>query len=440
MPQPLPPPTRAEQIALFRLGVIGDLLTQTLERGELQDELKRRAWRRYRPPGARASRRYHWKTLQAWYYAAQDGVTALQPRSRKRGIALALDDTQKATLLDMRREHPSAPVDVILSEAVRNGVLADGQVSESTVRRLYRAHDLVRRPANRRQRRHRLRWDSGQVCAVWQMDVCHVWRRAPDGKPVKAYVHAILDDHSRYVVALQAREHERETDALSVLCGALLQFPACDLLYLDNGSCYRGDVLALALDRLQIRLVHSRPGEPESRGKLERWFRTMRQRCTDHLRGPTTLAELNAALLAFLDADYHRRPHAGLLGDTPYRRFVSGIRALPGPRTAADLARALEVELKPVVRKDATVQVRGRLYEIVGRHLGGKRITVRLDPFTEAVVGASYQDDPVPIAPCDPVANADRDRGSLAPEAPSSTPFDPIAALLARARTEVDDG
>jgi len=440
MKPPLPPPTRAEQIALFRLGVIGDLLAQPLERGELKAELVHRAQRRYRPPGATASRRYHWKTLQAWYYAARDGVSGLQPESRQRGVALALDDAQRTALLDMRRAHPSAPVDLILAEAVRHGVLAEGQVSASTVRRLYRAHDLPRRPVNRPDRRHRLRWDSGRVGAVWQMDVCHVWRRLPDGRPKKAYVHAILDDHSRYVVALEAREHEQETDALSVLCGALLRYPACDAVYTDNGSCYRGDVLARALDRLHIRLVHSRPHEPQGRGKVERWFRTLRQRCTDHLKGPTTLAELNAALLAFLDADYHRRPHAALLGETPYRRFVKGLRALPAPRTAAELARALEIVRKPIVRKDATVHVEGRMYEVVGRHLAGKRITVRLDPFTLAVVGASFEGRDLALSPCDPVANGARPRGGVVPEPQPGLPFDPIATLLARARTEVDDG
>jgi transposase InsO family protein len=439
MPYKPPDPTRADQVALFRLGVIGDLLSRPLERGELQDELKLRAQRRYRPPGASASRSYHWKTLQSWYYAARDGLDGLRPASRSRGLALALDDDQREILLEMRRAHCSAAVDMILSEAVRNGIIAEGEVSPSTLRRLFREHGLSRQPQNRHDRRERRRWDSGRVGAVWHMDVCHVWRRDADGKPVKAYVHAIIDDHSRYVVGLSAREHEQETDALSVFCAALLQHPACGILYVDNGSCYKGEVLALALERLGIRLVHTPPGEPQGRGKLERWFRTMRQRCTDHLVGSTTLSELNAALFAFLDADYHRRPHPALLGRTPYRCYVQGIQTLPRPRTAAELARALEVTLKPVVRKDATVQVRGRLYEVRGRHLAGKRISVRLDPFTDAVVGASYEDLDVVIGPCDPVANADRPQSPLAPEAASTTPFDPIAGMLARARKESPD-
>jgi hypothetical protein len=48
----LPRPSRAEETALFRHAILGDLLARDLERGELQDELKARAQLRYRPPGA----------------------------------------------------------------------------------------------------------------------------------------------------------------------------------------------------------------------------------------------------------------------------------------------------------------------------------------------------------------------------------------------------
>lgn len=70
-------------------------------------------------------------------------------------------------------------------------------------------------------------------------------------------------------MALEARDAEREVDLLSVLCGALLRFPAPDVFYVDNGACYRGDTLRLALDRLGIRLVHPQPYDPQARGKME---------------------------------------------------------------------------------------------------------------------------------------------------------------------------
>lgn len=153
-----------------------------LDPGELQRELQARAARRYRPPGARASRPFHWKTLQTWYYQAKDGLDGLTPASRARGHALALDDDQRELLLDMRREHRSASIELILAEAVRTGAIPEAAVSEATLRRLYRDHDLGRDSQNRASRRERRRWQAERPCALWHADVCHVWLRDPDGK------------------------------------------------------------------------------------------------------------------------------------------------------------------------------------------------------------------------------------------------------------------
>ena len=432
-----PTPTRTEEIALFRLSVVGDLVLRDLEPGELSTELKQRADRRYRPPGASASRRYHWKTLQSWLYSAREGLSELAPASRRKGFALELTLEQRSLLLDMREEHPSAAADLLLGEAVRHGAIPEGIVSPVTVRRLLHAHGASRGRLNRVERRkQRLRWESPRVGDIWHADVCHIWLRDPEGKPYKAYVHGLLDDHSRYVPVLEAREHEREVDMLAVLVASLLRFPAPGVLFVDNGSCYRGEVLALTTDRLGVRLLHAQPHDPQARGKMERFWRTMRQRCTDHLPPRSTLADLNTALLAWLDADYHLRPHAGLLGETPMRRFQEGLRGLPGPRSAAELARALVVTRTVRIRKDATFSLEGQLFEVRGSHLAGKSIEGEVDAFTGRPLSARYQDQDVPVAPCDPAANARRGRAATEEPETGSTSFDPIAGFLAKARRD----
>jgi transposase InsO family protein len=436
----LPRPTRAEEMAVFRHSIVGDLVASELDRGDLQRELKERARKRYRPPGAQASRTYHWKTLQDWFYRCRaEGLQALAQRSRSIGHALALDEGQRELMLDMRREHTTASTDLLLAEAVRNGVIPEGAVSEPTLRRLYRDHGLGRHAPNRAERRERRRWEADRVCRIWHADVCHVWLRDGDGRPKKAYVHGILDDRSRFVLALRACETEREVDLLSLLCEALLRFPACDVLYVDNGACYRGDVLALVLDKLGIRLLHAAPFDPRARGKMERLWRTLRSRALDHLRDDATLQDLNAALLAFLDADYHRRPHGGLLGDTPSRVFQAGITSLPAPKTPTELAHIMEVPVTRKVRGDSTFSIDAQLFEVGGRHLAGKTIEVVLDAFTGLPLRATHQGQPVRLGRCDPTANSRRGRPTPTEAVAPTTPFDPIAALLAAARKENPD-
>jgi transposase InsO family protein len=439
VPDSFPEPSKAEAIALFRLGIVGDLLARELSVGELQDELVARAERRYRPPGSPTTRRFHWKTLQAWYYLAKRrGHAALIPVSRKQGHARGLTDEQRDLLIQIRVEHPSAAADLILDTAVRQGVIAAGQISASTLRRLFVDVGAPRGSANRTERRQRRRWEAARPCALWHADVCHVWLKNPiTHKPEKIYVHGLLDDHSRFVPALEARKSEQEVDLLSVLCGALLKHPAPQAFYVDNGSCYRGDVLALLCARLDIRLIHAKPYDPASRGKMERFWRTMRQRCTDHLPVGSELHDANAALLAYLDADYHVRPHASLMGETPLHRFHAGLRDLPRPQTARELATALELTVTRKIAGDGTFSLGGTLFEIRGRHLLHKQIQIVLDPFTEAPLRVSFDGRAVDFGRCDPSANRHRGRTPEADADDAATvPFDPIAALLDKARKE----
>ena len=435
----IPIPTHGEQVALFRHSVVGDLLARELGRGELQSELIERAQQRYRPPGAARTRRFSWKTLQRWFYEAKRSPMALQPASRKRGHALTLSEAQREMLLAMRAAHRSAPIELILSEAVRNGIVTEGEVSVSTVARLFRAAGLTREGRRRVSRNtdvQRRRWAAKNPGDLWHGDVCHLVLPDGTGKTRKVLVHGFLDDASRYFVALSARTTETEADMLEVLCGALLQHPPPVVLYLDNGSCYRGDVLTLVCQRLGIRLVHAQPYSPESRGKMERVWRTMRGRCTDHLPGLATLHDIDLALWSWLDADYHRRKHASLMGSTPRSTYLAGKRGRP--LTPKELATALEVTARRQVKKDGTFTIDSALYEVSGRHLFGRSITIVTDGLTGRLLRVAYQGQAVPFGPCDPVANRHRKRAPGVEQTRGDAPFDPITALLQQAR-EVGD-
>lgn len=438
-----PDPSHRELVALFRLSVIGDLLAQELPRGELLVELKARAKRRYRPPGADTTRTYSTKTLERWYYQARRAPLALLPAPRARGFARALTDDQRQLLLDMRAAHRSAPIELVLQEAVRHGLIAQGAVSTATLARLFRQAGLVRQSKNKATRRgdvQRRRWQAAHPGQLWHGDVCHVVLADPDSKKKKrkVLVHGLLDDASRYFVALSVRPTERERDMLEIFCGALLQHPAPSTLYLDNGSTYRGEILALVCARLGIALVHAPPYSPENRGKMERVWRSMRSRCADHLPGTATRHDVEQALWAWLDADYHRRPHASLMGQTPRRRYIEG-RPARRPLTATELAKALEIESRRRVKKDGTFSVDSVVYEVDGRHLHGRWVQIVTDGLTGKLLRVSYQEHAVRFGRCEPVNNARRRRAPVVEPTRSDVPFDPITRLLQQAR-ELDHG
>lgn len=428
MPDSLVPRDHAEAVALFRAQVIGALTRSALDRGELAAELRKLAERKYRPPGHRATKCFGTSTLERWYYAyRRGGLDALRSDARSdRGRARELLPAQRELLLDIRREHPSASAALILRTLVLDGRLPKGAVSASTVARFYRDAKLPRgaRPSGHT----RLRWQAEHPGALWHGDVCHgpALRVGQTTKPLR--IHALLDDASRYVVALEAHHTEREDDMLDLFLGALRRHGAPNALYLDNGSTYRGDVLRLACERLGITLIHARPGDAPARGKMERFWRTLRAGCLDHLGTMTSLHDVQARLLAFLDAHYHRAPHGGLFGRSPAQAWEG---ASTRPIDEHQLSTALTTRTRRRVRKDGTLGVDGRPWQLDEGFLAGAIVTVVIDKTGSAAPVVEHDGRHYVLRPVDAIAAGKTRRTPPKPPAPT-VPFDPPGALLDR--------
>ena len=183
--QKLAPKDHAEAVARFRSEIVGALIRRDLSRGELRAALQSLARERFRPPGSDITRCISFTTLERWFYAyRRGGLDALRPMPRgDRGHGRELTTTQRDLLLDIRREHSSASVSLILRTLVLEGRLARDAVSESTVRRLYQAHGLDRIPLRSGAGEHtRLRWQAATPGALWHGDVCHGPALTIDGK------------------------------------------------------------------------------------------------------------------------------------------------------------------------------------------------------------------------------------------------------------------
>jgi transposase InsO family protein len=96
----------------------------------------------------------------------------------------------------------------------------------------------------------------------------------------------------------------------------------CDAPYLDNGSTYVGKVLQLVCSRLGITLLHARPYDASARGKMERFWRRMREEALSHLGEVASLADVEDKLRTLLVRYYQCAPNAGILGRAPAVRFA----------------------------------------------------------------------------------------------------------------------
>jgi putative transposase len=425
----LRPRDHAEAIALFRAEVIGALAHREFLRGELAAALRELAKVRFRPPGSRYSRCLAASTLERWYYRYRaGGLAALKPAPRSdRGRARELTAAQRALLLDIRREHPTVSVPLILRTLIADGRLPKDAVSETTIARLYREAGLPR--GVRPDGHTRLRWQAEHPGALWHGDVCHgtALRVGETTRPLR--VHALMDDASRYVVALEAHHTEREVDMLGLLRATVRRSGAPDGLYLDNGATYSGEALRIACERLGITLIHAKPYDAPARGKMERFWRTLREGCLDHLGTMCSLHEVQARLLAFLDEHYHKAPHGGLLGKTPAEAWAEARTRIVDE---AELSAALTVHTRRRVRKDGTVDISGVSWQLDQGFLAGCLVTIAVDTTDAAAPIVEHDGSRYVLHPVDAVAagKTRRKRPAAKSDQTDTVPFDPAGVLL----------
>jgi len=417
--------------------VLGALPRRELSRGELRAALVHLSTERFRPPASEITRTYAVPTLERWYYALRKhGLAGLKPRGRKdTGRARVLNQAQKDLVLAIRREHPKASVPLILSTLHRDGRLQRGRVSATTLRRLFRQHGLDRTTQNAAgtSGRVRLRWQAERAGALWHADVCHGPALQCGKTQAPLRIHAILDDASRYIVAIAACSTERESDMLALMATALRTHGAPEVLYLDNGSTYRGETLATACGRVGVSLLHARPYDPQARGKMERFWRTLRAGCLSYLGPMASLHDVNIRLQAYVRQHYHVAPHASLMGRSPAAVWAE--RAMPSSTlTERQLHDALVVRRTRRVYPDSTLPIGGIDWELSQGFLAGHIVTVArslLEP--QAPPWVEHEGKRLSLHRVNPTANARRKRAAAQRAAASSgidVPFDPVDVLL----------
>lgn len=384
---------KKKEVAVFRFGVIGDFVSpERLEWDERERLLQEKCARQWHIPFSGRTRLSR-TTILSWVRAYERGgrrLGAIYPRDRSdQGARRALDEESALALLGLRRQAPQGTVRNLIRQAKeRRLVDPELYLAESTVWRLLRREGLMRRegvvPVDRR------RYEAELPNDIWQSDVMHgPWVRV-EGKKRKTYLIAFLDDMSRLITHAQFYLSEKLDSYLDALRQALLSRGLPRKLYVDNGPAFRSLHLQQICASLGIALVHSRPYQPQGRGKIERWFRTVRSDFLPGFRGES-LEKLNEALDAWMREVYHNREHRST-GETPLGRFASHSECLRlAPKEIEDHFRK---QARRRVAKDRTVALDGRLYE-APTPLIGKQLTLlyhahdpsRIEAFHE---GRSY--------------------------------------------------
>lgn len=382
-PLPFPTASQEETVALFRYGLIADLLHLPAADRTLHRRLREKAEREYDIPGS-VRRRVAAETIRDWLYAyRRGGFDALKPRPRRdTGQVRALPQAVADQLCALKEAHPTFSVAMLLATARQQQLVpAEIVLAPATVHRLLTRQGLMARRAEEPTSKDRRRFAFDAPNELWMSDVMHGphVRDADDRRRHKTYLIALLDDATRLIPAAAFARSETVAAFLPVLERAIRGRGVVKRLYVDNGAAYRSRHLALVCAKLGVTLIHARPFQPQAKGKIERFFRTVRSQLLPTLTDADTrdLEALNRRLGAWIEDEYHYAPHRGLGGATPIDRWAANAAHLQLP--TSDLSDLFLFEEKRKVQQDRTVSLHGVVYE-VDAALVGETVTLRYDP------------------------------------------------------------
>jgi putative transposase len=347
-----------KEVATFRFGVIHDLVNRMdLSRGEQEQLIREKCSRKWSIPFSDRTRICR-TTLLRWiriYKKSGGKLESLAPAARRdRGKSRVLDDDTVLSLIHLRRAYPKAPLKTLLARMSEEG--KGVQLSLSTVYRLLAREGLMKPEAARVEDRRK--FEAELPNDIWQSDVMHGPMVQVGDKKRKAYLIALLDDHSRLVPHASFYLSEQLSCYLSAFEAALLKRGLPRKLYADNGAAYRSKHLEQICASLGIALIHARPYKPQGKGKVERFFRHVRDAFLTNFDG-RTLDDLNEAFATWLEA-YHERKHRAT-GQSPFERFTANMSCLRcAPR---DLRDHFRKRARRRVTTDRTITLNGKLFE-----------------------------------------------------------------------------
>ena len=339
------------------------------------------------------------RTLEDWWYDyRRGGFAALHPKQRAdRGVPRVLSSEQEEKILASVRANLGRPVKVLYRLWKEEDPRLPGL---GVIYRTLREHGLDAKTRSGLLRQGlsgpAKAFEAPLVNDLWMVDFSPGPFLPPSsgrGRMSPTHLCAIIDDHSRLIVHAQYHTAADTRAFHHTLREAILRRGVPSKLYTDQGGPFINDHTRLICANLGLRLLHAKPYHAWSKGKIERFFRSLQQDFESGLRQPDRkprdLAELNAGLAQWLQGVYHIRHHEGI-GMSPGQRFAQGAPFVRPLDPDLDLPRLFYNRVERLVRKDGTVRHNNRLYE-VDLALRGRKVRLAFDPWTLERVEVQYR-------------------------------------------------
>lgn len=267
------------------------------------------------------------------------------------------------------KAYPHLSAQKLYENLREQNLLGDPPVHYNTLLRIVKTRgwlDVKKRKDARKS------YELDNVNDLWICDFLHGPRVEIQNRSQKAILCAMIDDHSRMIVGHAFSASETIGALTLVLKEAFLAYGIPKRLYVDNGASFSSELLAKSAALSGISLIHSKPYDSSSRGKVERFFRTVRDRFLCDIRENISIEELNQAFRVWLQDDYHHKLHTGI-DQRPIDRYQASLARINIRRLSkTELDEIFLVRHERVVNNDATISFKGDIYEVPAAYIRQK--------------------------------------------------------------------
>jgi len=325
-------------------------------------------------------RRYTPKTLRGWLYQyLRGGIEALKPGYRSdRGKYRKINFELSEKIKQKKLEHPEMPNKLLYETLIGEGIISPDKVSLSTFYRFLK--NIPVKSLDKEKEGKTKRFSHEYINELWQTDVMY-GPYIKEGKTKRqTYLIAYIDDASRLCTYAHFYYTQNFLALRDSFKEAVLRRGIPKMLYTDNGKIYRSTQLEYICASLGTSLIHAEPFSPHSKGKIERFFHTVRMRFLSTI-DPTSIKsidELNMMFFKWLEEDYNRKEHSSI-GMSPLDFFMSQISRVNMCKDIDMLNEYFLIRVNRKVNKDATLKVENILYETEEK-FKGMHLEVRYDP------------------------------------------------------------
>ena len=372
---------KKQEIAVFRFGIISPVIHGN--RKNQSNYFKEMASREYDAPGI-GKVKYKWKTFVKWLHLYRTyGLDGLLPETRlDKGKSRKINETLKNRIITEAKENHLKTVSNFYRYLIREKIIEPEYFTEATLRNFMKANNIA---FNSEPGKPRKAFEMPHINMLWTADFMHGPYLKIGKKKQKTYLCVIIDDYSRLLVVAIFFFEESSLSLQITFKDAVLTYGIPQKLYCDNAKIFVSGYIHLVCARIGTALIHSKPYDSPSRGKIERLIRTIRLMFLPNINIDSNynLQDLNCYLKNWVNLEYHRKIHT-TTGQKPIDRYIEDLKNVKIKEISKNEADNFFYHtIYRTVRGDSVVSVCNSLYEVPAKYIG-RKIEIRHpldDPF-----------------------------------------------------------